>query len=341
MAGLSQEASWFRRGDSYCIFSRGGRELAAPVEACGQVVTGRVVQPVAELPTYVLGIMEHERGTVPVVRADAWLDVAERPYEVGGQILLVESDDFQVGVVVDRVREVRRIDDEDLKPPSEADISSPLFRACWHSASRWVVVLDAERLVGQVLTLRDRMPQWGPVVRQDLSERFQLGGTEQHCVFSRGNRDLALPIAAAREMLTCESVTPVPQAPPQLVGVLNLRGDLLALLRIDSWLGLPPRPLSITDQVVVVESGGVSVGIVVDRVQDVRRIELSEVKPYAATSDSEVIFRGTWDTPRGRITLLDADRLMEAAVEVVSGGFRQALAQQGATAPGQDAESGQ
>ena len=115
----------------------------------------------------------HERGAVPVVRIDAWLDVAERQYEVGGQILLVECEDFRVGVLVDRVREVRRIDDDEIEPPSEADVSSPLFRACWQSGSRWVLVLDAERLVGQVLTMRDRMPDWEPVVREDVSARFR------------------------------------------------------------------------------------------------------------------------------------------------------------------------
>jgi purine-binding chemotaxis protein CheW len=331
MSAAPKDLRWIRRGTSYCIFSRGGREVAVAVGASGQVVTGGVVQSVAELPPYVVGVMEHERGAVPVVRIDAWLDVVERPYEMGGQILLVEFDDFRVGVVVDRVREVRLIDDEEIKPPSEADVASPLFRACWQSGARWILVLDAERLVGQVLTLRDRIPHWGPVVREDLSERFRTRGAEQYCVFSRGNRELALPIAAAREMLGGQTITPVPQAPPQLVGVLNLRGDLLPLVRIDGWLGLPPRPTSVTDQIVVVESAGVFLGILVDRVHEVRRVELQEVKPYAATSEADAIFRGTWDTPHGRITLLDADRLMEVAVEVVSGGFRQASVGPGAT----------
>lgn len=334
MSAARKDLRRIRRGSSYCIFSRGGREVAVAVGASGRVVTGGVVQPVPELPPYVVGVMEYERGAVPVVRIDAWLDIVARPYEVGGQILLVECDDFRVGVVVDRVREVRLIDDEEIKPPSEADIASPLFRACWQSGVRWVLVLDAERLVGQVLTLRDRMPQWGPVVREDLSARFRMAGAEQYCVFSRGNRELALPISAAREMLAGQTITPVPQAPPQLVGVLNLRGDLLPLVRIDGWLGLPLRPTSATDQIVVVESGGVFLGIVVDRVHDVRRVELQDVKPYAATSEAEAIFRGTWDTPQGRITLLDADRLMEVAVEVVSGGFRQASVGQGATGRG-------
>jgi purine-binding chemotaxis protein CheW len=334
MAVAPKDLRWIRRGTSYCIFSRGGREVAVAVGASGQVVTGGVVQPVGDVPPYVVGVMEHERGALPVVRIDAWLDIVERPYEVGGQILLVECDEFRVGVVVDRVREVRLIDDEEIKPPSEADVASPLFRACWQSGSRWVLVLDAERLVGQVLTLRDRMPQWNPIVRDELSARFQVRSAEQYCVFSRGNWDLALPIAAARETLGAQTITPVPQAPSQLVGVLNLRGDLLPLIRIDGWLGLPARTASVTDQIVVVESAGVLLGIVVDRVHDVRRVEMQQVTPYVATSEADVIFRGTWDTPQGRITLLDADRLMEVAVEVVSGGFRQSSVSEVATERG-------
>jgi len=248
MPALQKDGSWLRRGDRYCIFSRGGREVAVSVGTSGRVLPGGMVDAVADAPAYVVGTMARDVGAVPVVRIDAWLGVAERPYEVGGQLLLVECDDFQVGVVVDRVREVRFIDDEEIEPPSEADVSSPLFRACWRSGSRWVLILDAERLVGQVLALRDRMPQWAPVVKQDLSERFQVAGTEHYCVFSRGNRELALPIAAAREMLGGQAVTPVPQAPAELLGVVNLRGNLLPLLQIDHWLGVPTRPLQVTDR---------------------------------------------------------------------------------------------
>jgi purine-binding chemotaxis protein CheW len=334
MSAAAKELRWIRRGTSYCIFSRGGREVAVAVGASGQVVTGGVVQPVSDVPPYVVGVMDHERGALPVVRIDAWLDIVERPYEVGGQVLLVECDEFRVGVVVDRVREVRLIDDEEIKPPSEADVASPLFRACWQSGARWVLVLDAERLVGQVLTLRDHMPQWNAVAHEDLTARLQVKSSEQYCVFSRGNRDLALPIAAARETLGAQTITPVPQAPPQLVGVLNLRGDLLPLICIDGWLGLPPRAASATDQIVVVESGGVLLGIVVDRVHDVRRIEMQQVKSYIAASEVDVIFRGTSDTPLGRIALLDADRLIEVAVEVVSGGFRQSSVGQAASGRG-------
>jgi purine-binding chemotaxis protein CheW len=298
------------------------------------VITGGVVQPVPGTPEYVVGMMEFERGTVPVLRLDSWLEIPERPYEVGGQVLLVQSGDYQLGIAVDRVREVQLIDDEELKPPSEALVSSPMVQACWQSGARWILMLDAEKLVDETLALREQLPQWRPVAADEVIERVQTEGTEQYCVFSRGTRELALPISAAREMLSMEEITTVPQAPSQLLGVLNLRGSILPVLRIDGWLGLPVQaqktPLS--GQIVVVETGEVSVGIVIDRVHEVKRVDLKDVKPYVATSEGDMVFQGTWDTPGGRVAILDADRLVGAAVEAVSGGFRQVLAEQRAAA---------
>ena len=97
-------------------------------------------------------------------------------------------------------------------------------------------VSTSRRLIGEVTAQRNLLPAWGRAMEEEQVRRRERG--EDHCIFTRGPHDLALPVTVAREMLTGETATAVPQAPSHLVGVLNLRGDVLPLVQIDRWLAL-------------------------------------------------------------------------------------------------------
>lgn len=112
-----------------------------------------------------------------------------------------------------------------------------------------------------------------------LSARLAHLG-QDYCLFTRGPREFAISVSAAREVLTGEAATSVPQAPPTLVGVLNLRGAVLPLVRLDSLLGMPTRPYAATGHILVLTNDAIEIGLVVDRVRDVRSIDSAAIEPY-------------------------------------------------------------
>ena len=155
-----------------------------------------------------------------------------------------------------------------------------------------------------------------------LSARLAHLG-EDYCIFTRSGRDFGISVSAAREVLTGEVATPVPQSPPSLIGVLNLRGEVLPLVQLDSLLAMPPRPYSPGDQIVVLTVGDVDIGLVVDRVRDVRSIDAGEVKEYPSGTTANHLFRGYWQSSTGVVTVLDAEKLVAQAVATVSERFHQ------------------
>lgn len=155
-----------------------------------------------------------------------------------------------------------------------------------------------------------------------LSQRLaQLG--QEHCVFSRQQQLFAVSVAAAREVLIGESLTTVPKAPPALVGVLNLRGEVLPLVKLDMLLDLPVRPPSPDDQVLVLSSENVELGLIVDRVREVRPIDPKDIGTVPETLPQHPLYKGCWQSPNGPVIVLDASGLVTAAVSVVSTGFRE------------------
>jgi len=123
--------------------------------------------------------------------------------------------------------------------------------------------------------------------------------------------------------LTGEPVTPVPQAPPSLVGVLNLRGEVLPLVQLDTLLDMPPRSYTPGDQILVLSCGDVDIGLVVDRVRDVRSIDEGEIQAYPAETANAHLLRGAWSTVTAVVAVLDAGKLVAEAVNAVSTRFHQ------------------
>lgn len=169
-----------------------------------------------------------------------------------------------------------------------------------------------------------------------MSEEFNLADRlkarlanlgQDYCIFTRSEREFAASVTAAREVLTGEVATPIPQAPAALVGVLNLRGEVLPLVQLDSLLGIPTRPYTPGDQIVVLSANDVDIGLVVDRVRDVRAIAPTDITAYPDGSPTAHLCRGYWSSPTGLVSVLDPTKLIDAAVRAVSTRFQQRLSE--------------
>lgn len=93
-------------------------------------------------------------------------------------------------------------------------------------------------------------------------------------IFELGQQQFAIKIEAIQEVLPSLPAKPVPQVPAIVEGVVNLRGSTLPVLDIRSRFGLPPKPLALSDHLVVVRIANRKVALRVDRATTV--VDLSE-----------------------------------------------------------------
>ncbi|HLE98113.1 MAG TPA: chemotaxis protein CheW [Candidatus Thermoplasmatota archaeon] len=87
-------------------------------------------------------------------------------------------------------------------------------------------------------------------------------------VFSVGGQVFAAPVADVREIVAFERATRVPRAPPDVVGLLDLRGQVLTAVDLARRLGLAR---GVASRVLVLATDGPPVGALVDDVLDVLR----------------------------------------------------------------------
>lgn len=86
------------------------------------------------------------------------------------------------------------------------------------------------------------------------------------------NERYAIPVTQVREALKLQPVTPLPQAPGFIEGVVNVRGRVFAVTDLRNRLGHPPRVNGADARILVVRLPKSLVGLIVDEVDDVTKI---------------------------------------------------------------------
>ena len=129
---------------------------------------------------------------------------------------------------------------------------------------------------------------------------------ERHLVtFALDGEEFGIPVVRVREVIRVSEITRVPQAPPHVRGVTNLRGRILPVVDLRSRFGLPAADVTSRSRIVVVEAGDRVVGLLVDAVLQVAKVPLDVIAapPEEVRSEDADYLSGVarWN---GRIIIL-------------------------------------
>ena len=119
----------------------------------------------------------------------------------------------------------------------------------------------------------------------------------------------ALETAYVREVYPLKEFTPLPGTPPFILGIINLRGQILAVIDLKRFFDLPEKGLSDLNKVIVLRQGNLEVGILADAVAGVRTIPEPEVQAPPPTLEglSPDYLKGL---TRDALIVLDAEKIL-------------------------------
>jgi purine-binding chemotaxis protein CheW len=93
----------------------------------------------------------------------------------------------------------------------------------------------------------------------------------------------ALEVQYVREVAPLRELTPLPGTPPFLVGMINLRRQIVAVMDVKVFFDLPRPALSDLNRVIVVENQDFELGILADEIVGVRPLSLVDIQPALPT----------------------------------------------------------
>lgn len=108
------------------------------------------------------------------------------------------------------------------------------------------------------------------------------GLNSQVVSFRLANEEYGLDIMTVQEIILMGAITQIPEVPPYIRGLINLRGKVIPIVDLRKRFGLDAAENSEHTRIIVVNAGRHTFGIVVDAVSEVLRIEGNQVEPPPA-----------------------------------------------------------
>jgi len=144
----------------------------------------------------------------------------------------------------------------------------------------------------------------------DIEHVGSVSDTMQLVVFALGEEEYGVPIQFVKEIIRKPEVTQLPNAPQYIIGVINLRGQIIPIISLNSRFALG---VDIGDEskVVIVEYGGITVGMEVCEVSEVLTLsndKISAAPAMATTIDSGYI-SGVGKLDGRLLIILDVEKI--------------------------------
>ena len=147
----------------------------------------------------------------------------------------------------------------------------------------------------------------------------------KYLTFALGKEEYGLEILKVREIIGFMDITAVPRTPAHVKGVINLRGQVIAVMDLRAKFGMESAQRTEQTCIIVVEirqgDRKLNTGIIVDRVSEVLNIageNIEDVPSFGAAVDSEFIL-GMGKIGQKVLTMLDIDQVLSSGeVDLVS-----------------------
>jgi purine-binding chemotaxis protein CheW len=139
------------------------------------------------------------------------------------------------------------------------------------------------------------------------------GDATDHVTVIIGDQLFGLPIDRVQDVFIVDRLTEVPLAPPEIAGILNLRGRIVTAVDMRRRLGLPPLSTGKPALAVGIEVRGESFGLVIDQVGEVMTLSRAGREPNPVNLDPSWarVSAGVHRLEGQLIVILDVDRVLE------------------------------
>jgi purine-binding chemotaxis protein CheW len=133
----------------------------------------------------------------------------------------------------------------------------------------------------------------------------------QWVTFRLENESYGINVMQVQEVLRYTEIAPVPGAPPYVLGIINLRGNVVTVIDTRSRFALPNAETTDQTRIVIIEAENQVVGILVDSVAEVVYLRQSEIEttPNVGNDESAKFIQGVCHK-NDELLILDLEKLM-------------------------------
>lgn len=144
-------------------------------------------------------------------------------------------------------------------------------------------------------------------------------GRSQYVTFDIGSARFALDLTNVQEINRSFNLTRVPHAPEYVLGVTNLRGDVVTILDLRIILEVEQQQPNSQDRNLIVNYQGELIGLSVDQVSDIMTLDASELSPPPTNLQGvpRKLVQSVYHSPTTLVMILDIDEMFVACSQLI------------------------
>lgn len=320
---LPEEVSkaYHLEGMRVVVCTLAGYEYAFDVRAAGEILTSPTISPVAEAPDFVEGVIRLRGKIVPVVdlRRRLQIPAAENDLETCTIIMTIRKK--LVGFIVDSALELLTIPSHLIEAPTEiiGGIKSRFIQGVAYLDSRFLVILDPDRILSDDEEMSiDEEALASSQSASDCTEapvsRRSTMRQRKVVTFELDDELYGADIEDVAEIMELTAIRPLPNVPELVLGLINLRGTIMPVIDLGIRFGLNRKPWDEESRIIVMKSGSLLVGIVVNRMWELLRLPPEAFQPPppdVAKIDAEY-FKEVSEVHGRMLIVLDMGKILQS-----------------------------
>ena len=144
-----------------------------------------------------------------------------------------------------------------------------------------------------------------------MASNSSSGETLDIIAFGLGDQEFCVKTTTIREIRGWAPSTPIPHSPPEVIGVMNLRGSIIPIVDLAYKLGMKSTEPDERSAIVVAEVHNMIIGVLADRVSDILTVVRDQIQavPELATSYDNSFSEGIIMNGDGMICLLNLSKM--------------------------------
>lgn len=288
------------------------KEYALEIKKVNQVIRMKEITPIPQAPDFVEGVIIWHGKVVPLINLYKKLSLEKKGLNKLNRIIITRVHEHHLGVIVDQVTDILKLEATDLKPPGALLKEANYLLGIGKIGKRLILLMEVERLLSpheessiDKIIVESEEKQFEEKVAKDILRVLE---------FSLDKENYCIEITEAKNVFTPGLVTRVPNAASFIKGVTNLHGAIIPLIDIRPFLGLATGELTQTSKVIVAEIKDGLVGIVVDKIIEAREIARDSIQPPLSTLQGKMLelTLGQIQAEAGITVFLDLKKILKS-----------------------------
>lgn len=238
-----------------------------------EIIELQETSPVPNAPSFIDGVINLRGKIIPI------LNLSKRIGTPSGniskrKILILKMGNIYSGMIVDSIERIFRTEEIEIKEVPQI-ASTPanveFIKGVVKKDDKILMLLDIERVLKSdekdILSLEIKDEMSSSIKRYDERSQLQLIG------FTLSDLTHAIEMENVQKIIKIPQITPLPNVPDFIKGLINLRGNVILVVDIRSFLGLESAELTTNARIIITKINNKIVGILVDSILQVLKIQ--------------------------------------------------------------------